>query len=57
MTDTIIDINEPEGHVIIALNKTYQFDHAFTGDADQDSVYRTSVAPLVKKFTQCDNAR
>ena len=53
-----VDINEPEGQVIVALNKTFQFDNAFDGDASQVSVYKTSVFPLVDKFVQqCDNVR
>jgi len=45
-----VDVNEPEGQVIVALDKTFQFDVAFDGDAGQDAVYRSSVAPLVQHF-------
>ena len=53
-----MDVNEPEGQVIVALDKTFQFDAAFDGDAGQDAVYRSLVAPLVGHFVfDCDNAR
>ena len=53
-----IDINEPEGQVIVALSKTFQFDNAFDGDASQVSIYKSSVSPLIEKFVQqCDNVR
>ena len=45
-----MDVNEPEGQVIVALDKTFQFGAAFDGDAGQDAVYSSLVAPLVQKF-------
>ena len=58
LEDRAVDVNEPEGQVIVALDKTFQFDNAFDGDASQASVYRSSVSPLIDKFVgQCDNVR
>lgn len=51
-----MDINEPEGHVFIAFDKTFKFDNAFDGGSSQSSIYTTSVAPLVEKFVNCENA-
>ena len=56
--DRAVDINEPEGQVIVALDKTFQFDNAFDGDTSQATIYRASVSPLIDKFVgQCDNVR
>ena len=56
--DRAVDINEPEGQVIVALDKTFQFDNAYDEDASQASIYKTSVFPLVDKFIQqCENVR
>ena len=54
-SERIIDINEPEGNVFVGLEKTFKFDNAFDGGS-QNSIYRTSVAPLVQKFVDCENA-
>ena len=56
--DRAVDINEPEGQVIVALDKTFQFDNAYDEDASQASLYKNSVFPLVDKFIQhCENVR
>ena len=58
LAERAVDINEPEGQVIVALDKTFKFDSAFDGDAGQDAVYRSGVAPLVQHFIfDCNNAR
>ena len=47
-----------DGQVYCTSNKTYQFDSAFEGDAEQQTVYNTSCAPLVQKFIfECQNSR
>ena len=52
-----MDINEPEGNVFIAFDKkTFKFDNAFDGGSSQASIYSTTVAPLVDKFVNCENA-
>ena len=56
----VVEVNEPEGQVIVTLEKpkTFQFDTAFDGNCGQHTVYSKSVSPLVQRFIyDCDNAR
>ena len=33
--ERVVDVNEPEGQIIVALNKSFAFDTCFDGDATQ----------------------
>ena len=37
--ESIIDLNEPEGQVIVALEKTFAFDSCFSSDVTQQDIY------------------
>ena len=37
--ESVIDLNEPEGQVIVALEKTFAFDSCFSSDVTQKDIY------------------
>ena len=41
-SESVIDLNEPEGQVIVALEKTFAFDSCFSSDVTQRDIYTVS---------------
>ena len=54
--ESIIDLNEPEGQVIVALEKTFAFDSCFSSDVTQQDIYTVCYFCLSINFLQvfCD---
>lgn len=48
--ESVVDLNEPEGQVIVALEKTFAFDACFSSDYTQEDIYKNVASNLVKKF-------
>ena len=51
-SDSIVDLNEPEGQVIVALEKTFAFDACFSSDVTQEDIYKNVAKDLVHKFAR-----
>ena len=46
--ESVIDLNEPEGQVIVALEKTFAFDSCFSSDVTQENIYTVCfIASLI----------
>jgi len=50
--ESIIDLNEPEGQVIVALEKTFAFDSCFSSDVTQQDIYTNVTANIVQDFAR-----
>ena len=50
--ESVLDLNEPEAQVIVALEKTFAFDACFSSDANQETVYKNVTSDVVKNFVQ-----
>lgn len=48
--ESVVDLNEPEGQVIVALEKTFAFDACYSSDATQEATYNDVASSLVHKF-------
>ena len=48
--ETVVDLNEPEGQVIVALEKTFAFDACYSSDVTQEDIYKTVAANTVQDF-------
>ena len=48
--ETVVDLNEPEGQVIVALEKTFAFDACYSSDVTQEDIYKTVAANTVQNF-------
>ena len=50
--DSVVDLNEPEGQVIVALEKTFAFDACFSSDVTQEDIYKNVAAETVQTFAK-----
>ena len=48
--ESVVDLNEPEGQVIVALEKTFAFDSCYSSDVTQEDIYRNVAANTVQNF-------
>ena len=51
--ESIIDLNEPEGQVIVALEKTFAFDSCFSSDVTQQDIYTVCYFLPFNQFSSC----
>ena len=49
---TVVDLNEPEGQVIVALEKTFAFDACYSSDVTQEDIYRNVAKEAVTQFAR-----
>jgi len=50
LPDEVLDMNEMEGQVVVALEKTFAFDAVFDANSCQATVYGQAIQDLVTKF-------
>ncbi len=48
--NSVLDINEPAGEIVVGLEKAFAFDGCFSGDATQESIYKSVAADLLSDF-------
>ena len=48
--ESVVDLNEPEGQVIVALEKTFAFDSCYSSDVTQEDIYINVAANTVQNF-------
>ena len=51
-SDSVLDLNEPEGQVIVALEKTFAFDAVYSSDSPQESIYQNVAEKIVDGFVR-----
>ena len=51
-SDSVLDLNEPEGQVIVALEKTFAFDAVYSSDSPQESIYQNVADKIVDGFVR-----
>lgn len=50
--ESVLDLNEPEGQVIVALEKTFAFDACFNSDTTQENIYQNVASNTVERFVR-----
>ena len=50
--ETVVDLNEPEGQVIVGLEKTFAFDACYSSDVTQEDIYKNVAQDIITQFSR-----